>query len=230
MHLVGHLKSVLLDFHAAWVMWLLLTLSASSLVLILERTIAFRRLKVDVGKLSRALDAALRAGDYRGALELCRGSPAPEAAIVVAGLKMADLGPTSAEKAMQGALILERVRLERGLTFLGTLGNNAPFVGLLGTVIGVIEAFESLGQADPSGGGGLAPQSIMTGISEALVATAVGLFVAIPSVAAYNFFTRRIQESLANGEALSDLLLAHLSAEAPAVPTDRDEGATISAQ
>jgi biopolymer transport protein ExbB len=60
----------------------------------------------------------------------------------------------------------------------------------------------------------------MSGISEALVATAIGLFVAIPSVVAYNFFTRRIQESVANGEALSDLLLAHLSAEAPAVPVE----------
>lgn len=220
MHLVAHLKAVLLDFHAAWVMWLLLSLSALSLVVMVERALAFRALKIDVGALSRDLDAALRVGDYRAALDLTRLSPAPEAAVVAAGLKMADLGPASAEKAMQGALVLERVRLERGLTFLGTLGNNAPFIGLLGTVIGVIEAFESLGKVDPVGGGGLGQQSIMTGISEALVATAIGLFVAIPAVVAYNFFTRRIQESLANGEALSDLVLAHLSAEAPVSPPE----------
>jgi len=221
MHLVSHLKTVLLDVQAGWVMWILLALSAASLVVMLERALAFRRLKVDLGDLSRRLDAALRAGDYRAALELVRDSRSPEAAVVVAGLQMADLGPASAEKAMQGAMVIERVRLERGLTFLGTLGNNAPFIGLLGTVIGVIEAFESLGKPDPSGlPGGIAPQTIMTGISEALVATAVGLFVAIPSVVAYNFFTRRVQESMANGEALSDLLLAHLSAEAPALPAD----------
>ena len=221
MHLVAHLKEVLLDFHAAWIMWILIVLSAGSLVLILERVFAFRKLSIDVGAFSRELDALLRAGDYRGALKLATGLPAPEAAVVAAGLKMADLGPTSAEKAMQGAMVLERVRLERGLTFLGTLGNNAPFVGLLGTVIGVIEAFEALGKPDSSGGGtGLAPQAIMTGISEALVATAIGLFVAIPAVAAYNFFMRSIQETMANGEALSDLLLAHLCAEAPALPAE----------
>jgi biopolymer transport protein ExbB/TolQ len=220
MHLVSHLKTVLLDFQAGWVMWILLGLSAVSLVLMLERALAFRRLRVDLGDLSRRLDEALRAGDYRAALELVRSSRSPEAAVVVAGLKMADLGPASAEKAMQGAMVIERVRLERGLTFLGTLGNNAPFIGLLGTVIGVIEAFESLGKPDPSGAAaGISQQAIMTGISEALVATAVGLFVAIPSVVAYNFFTRRVQESMANGEALSDLLLAHLNAEAPALPS-----------
>jgi len=231
MHLVGHLKHVLLDLHAAWLMWILIGLSASSVFVVFERLLFFRRLKVDIAAMSRELDRLLRRGGYREAVELCRSSPAPEAAIVLAGLLHADLGPVSAEKAMNGAMALERVRLERGLTFLATLGNNAPFVGLLGTVIGVIEAFEALGKPDPTGGiAALGPQPIMTGISEALVATAVGLFVAIPAVAAYNFFNRRIQGIMARSEALSDLLLAHLSAEeiAPAAqravldqPSDR---------
>jgi biopolymer transport protein ExbB len=171
-------------------------------------------LKDDVRTLSIDLDRLLRAGNYRGALERMKASPAPEAAAVVAGLKHADLGPTSAEKAMHGALALERMRLERGLAFLGTLGNNAPFVGLLGTVIGVIEAFEALGKPDASGGA-LAPAGIMSGIAEALVATAVGLFVAIPAVAAFNYFQRKITSILANTEALTNVLLAHLSAEDP---------------
>src|SRR5208283_4247536 len=118
-------------------------------------------------------------------------------------------------KAIGGALALERTRMERGLAFLGTLGNNAPFVGLLGTVIGIIEAFEVLGRTEGAGatGGALAPQAIMGSISEALVATAVGLAVAIPAVAAFNYFQRRIQSTLANTEALSKVLLAHLNAE-----------------
>jgi biopolymer transport protein ExbB len=214
MHLIGHLKYVLLDLHAAWLMWILIALSASSIIVMIERALFFRGLRMDVAAMSRDLDRLLRQGDYRGAVELCRASRAPEAAIVLAGLLHADLGPVSAEKAMDGALALERVRLERGLTFLATLGNNAPFVGLLGTVIGVIEAFESLGRPDPTGGvAALGPQPIMTGISEALVATAVGLFVAIPAVAAYNFFNRRIQGIMASSDALSNLLLAHLSAD-----------------
>jgi biopolymer transport protein ExbB len=214
MHLVGHLKYVLLDLHAAWLMWTLVGLSAASVYLIIERGLFFRHLKVDVAAMSQQLDRLLRRNSYREAVELCRASPAPEAAIVLAGLMHADMGPVSAEKAMNGAMALERIRLERGLTFLATLGNNAPFVGLLGTVIGVIEAFEALGRPDPTGGAAaLGPQPIMTGISEALVATAVGLFVAIPAVAAYNFFNRRIQGIMASSEALSDLLLSHLSAE-----------------
>jgi biopolymer transport protein ExbB len=216
MHLVGHLKYVLLDLHAAWLMWILIGLSAASVYVMFERALFFRGLKVDVAEMSRRVDSLLRKGNYRDAVELCRSSRAPEAAILLAGLLHADLGPASAEKAMDGAMALERVRLERGMTFLATLGNNAPFVGLLGTVIGVIEAFETLGKPDPTGGiGALGPQPIMTGISEALVATAVGLFVAIPAVAAYNLFNRRIQGIMASSEALSDVLLAHLSAEEP---------------
>jgi biopolymer transport protein ExbB len=219
MHLVGHLKHVLLDLQASWLMWILVALSAASLIVIVERALFFRSLKEDIRQLSRDLDRLLRGGRYRDALELMQKSPSPEAAVVVAGLKHADLGPTSVEKAMAGATALERMRLERGLTFLGTLGNNAPFVGLLGTVIGVIEAFEALGKPGTSGTTtGLAPENLMAGISEALVATAIGLFVAIPAVAAYNFFQRRIQATVANTEALTNVLLAHLSADEPVPP------------
>ena len=146
MNLVTHLKAVLLDLHASWVMWLLLALSVVSLLLIAERALFFRGLRDDIRALADDLDALLRAGQYREALARLAASPAPEAAAVVAGLKHADLGPASAEKAMQGAVALQRMRLDRGLAFLGTLGNNAPFVGLLGTVIGVIEAFDVLSQ------------------------------------------------------------------------------------
>jgi biopolymer transport protein ExbB len=122
---------------------------------------------------------------------------------------------------MVGAAALQRVRLERGLAVLGTVGNNAPFLGLLGTVIGVIEAFEILGRPQAAttaaAASGLAPQAIMSSIAEALIATAVGLFVAIPAVAAYNYFQRRIQGIGANTEALSNVLLAHLNAEGPAL-------------
>lgn len=213
MHLVEHLKHLLLDLHAAWVMWLLIALSVISLLLICERALFFASVRDDIGRLAEELDALLRQGRYPDALRRLAESPAPEAAAVVAGLRHADLGPASAEKAMAGAVALQRMRLDRGLAFLGTLGNNAPFVGLLGTIIGVIEAFDVLGQSGPSADAGTG--AIMGGIAEALVATAVGLFVAIPAVAAFNFFQRRIQSTLANTEALSNVLLAHLSAEEP---------------
>ena len=118
---------------------------------------------------------------------------------------------------MQSAVALERRKLERGLAFLGTLGNNAPFVGLFGTVVGVIHAFEELGHAAPGHGasaaGQVASQAVMASIAEALVATAIGLLVALPAVAAYNYFQRRVNGILAGSEVLSNLVLAYLSAE-----------------
>lgn len=218
--LIELLKHALLDLKAAWVMWILLGLSALNLIIIVERASFLRSVRDNIPKLAAELDALLRGGRVREALERMKASRSAEAAVVVAGLRHADLGPASAEKAMVGAAALERVRLERGLAVLGTVGNNAPFLGLLGTVIGVIEAFEILGQPTDVGAAvqaasALAPQAIMSSIAEALVATAVGLFVAIPAVAAFNYFQRRIQGVAANTEALTNVLLAHLAAEVP---------------
>jgi len=218
--LIELLKHALLDLKAAWVMWILLGLSALNLIIIVERAAFLRSVRDNIPKLAAELDTLLRGGRVREALERMKASRSAEAAVVVAGLRHADLGPASAEKAMVGAAALERVRLERGLAVLGTVGNNAPFLGLLGTVIGVIEAFEILGQptdasAAVQAASALAPQAIMSSIAEALVATAVGLFVAIPAVAAFNYFQRRIQGVAANTEALTNVLLSHLAAEVP---------------
>ena len=121
---------------------------------------------------------------------------------------------------MQGAQALQRMKLERRLAFLGTLGNNAPFIGLFGTVIGVVRAFEELGKqgttvAQTAGAG--APQ-VMAAIAEALVATAVGLAVAIPAVMMYNYYQRLSRSILANTEALSHVLLAHLVGNSVVLP------------
>jgi biopolymer transport protein ExbB len=221
MALMELLKHALLDLKASWVMWILLALSVVDLILIGERALFLFWVRDDIGKLSDALDKWLRAGKVREALEGLERSPSSEAAVALAGLRHADLGPVAAEKSMIGAAALQRVRLERGLAVLGTVGNNAPFLGLLGTVIGVIEAFEILGRPQAAttaaAASGLAPQAIMSSIAEALIATAVGLFVAIPAVAAYNYFQRRIQSIGANTEALTNVLLAHLNAEGPAL-------------
>src|SRR5262249_48808284 len=115
---------------------------------------------------------------------------------------------------------------ERWLAYLGTVGNNAPFIGLFGTVIGVIGAFEELGHGAPGHGVGsssaaaaqVASQAVMSSIAEALVAPAAGILVALPAVAAYNYFQRRIAFLLSGTEVLSNLVLAYLSAEKPASP------------
>ena len=101
----------------------------------------------------------------------------------------------------------ERLRYEKRIAFLGTLGNNAPFVGLFGTVLGIIRAFHDLAGNTMQG-----TQAVMSGIAEALVATGVGLLVALPAVATYNTFVRRVETSVAGSEATAHKILAHLKA------------------
>ncbi len=221
--MIERVKSAMVGAGAAWVLWLLLGLSVISLAIMLERAWLFWSLRDDIGNLMRELGRLLRTGDLEGARRRLETSPSAEAAVVVAGIVEADLGAEAAEEAMAGASALQRAKLERRLAYLGTLGNNAPFIGLLGTVIGIVGAFEELGkgntaQAMPGVTSAVAPQAVMTNIAEALVATAVGLVVAIPAVAAFNFFQRLVKTTVANTEALAHVLLAHLKARAEAAP------------
>ena len=216
--MIERVKSAMVGAGAGWVLWLMLFLSVISLAIMLERAWLFWSLRDDTATLMRDLGKLLRGGDLEGARKRLEQSPSAEAAVVVAGIVEADLGPAAAEEAMMGASALQRLKLEKRLAFLGTLGNNAPFIGLLGTVIGIVGAFEELGKANMSAVPGapgtvasqIAPAAVMTNIAEALVATAVGLLVAIPAVAAFNFFQRIVKTTLSNTDALSHVLLAHL--------------------
>jgi biopolymer transport protein ExbB/biopolymer transport protein TolQ len=108
-------------------------------------------------------------------------------------------GPEAVADAIESGMIRARMDLERGSTLLGTLGNNAPFIGLFGTVIGVIMAFHQLGASQTS----QSMNAVMGGIAEALVATGVGLFVAIPAVVAYNIIQKSISDIESNLTAIA---------------------------
>jgi biopolymer transport protein ExbB len=212
------------NFGATWVMWLLLGLSVVSVAVMLERAWFYLSLRDDLAELAAKFRDALRKSDFDKARKTLEGSPSAEAAVVLAGLDEADRGAKAAEEAMQGARALQKIRLERRLAFLGTLGNNAPFIGLLGTVIGVVEAFEALGKeaagaANASG----TPQEVMAAIAEALVATAVGLAVAIPAVVAFNYYQRHSRSIIANTEALSRVLMSHLVGDGAKRPAPKGE-------
>jgi biopolymer transport protein ExbB len=231
MNIVEWLQRIMVGFGAAWVMWLMLALSVVSVAIILERAWYFMSLHDDLGVLAKELRAALE-DSFEAAQRRMEASPSVEAQVVLAGLSMAERGPAAAEEAMTGALALSRMKLERRLAYLGTLGNNAPFIGLFGTVIGVVQAFAALGEAAKTPvaqatSQALAPQAVMSSIAEALVATAVGLAVAIPAVAANNFFLRLIKSTLANTEALSRILLAHLKSEPVEEPEPRSAPAPV---
>jgi biopolymer transport protein ExbB len=221
MDIVVWLEQIMIGFGAGWVMWLMLALSVVSVAIILERAWFFHSLRDDLTVLARefrtALDTSIEAARRR-----LERSPSAEAAVVTAGLSMVDRGTDAVEQAMTGAAALQRLKLERRLAYLATVGNNAPFIGLFGTVIGIIGAFKALGEQAKvpmaeAATAALAPQAVMSAISEALVATAVGIAIAIPAVAANNYFQRQSKSILANTEALSSVLLAYMLAEPAAL-------------
>jgi biopolymer transport protein ExbB len=177
-------RILMLTLHGAgWVLWLLLGLSVLSLAVMLERLWYFATHQLQVEQL---------AADVRA---LLRGAPGDDSAGTLAG-------------ALARAKAREKLRLERNLAFLGTLGANAPFIGLFGTVLGVIKAFHDLAATQTGG-----PSVVMAGISEALVATAVGLVVAIPAVVAYNYLNRRVRARMHEVEWMAELALARLASE-----------------
>ncbi len=216
-NLVEHSKRLMTNFGAGWVMWLLIALSVVSVAIMLERAWFYYTLREDLPALAKSFSDHLRRGELAEAKRVIEDSPSAEAAVVMAGLLEVDRGSKAAEEAMAGAAALQRLKLEKRLAYLGTVGNNAPFIGLFGTVIGVVQAFDELSKAARSGtqsaAAALPQASIMASISEALVATAIGLLVAIPAVMAYNAFQRLAKSKLANTEALSKILLSHLAAK-----------------
>ncbi len=214
--LVERLERVALLFGSNWVMYLLIGLSVWSIGIVLERILYFRANRDDIDKLGRGLLARLRADDRRGADELLAKSKSIEARIVRAVLAWLDGGPDAVQEAIHAELRRHKGELERGMTVMGTLGNNAPFVGLLGTVLGVIAAFHQLGQTQNKAAMG----NVMVGIAEALIATGVGLVVALPAVVAYNVMARRAAEVENNVMILAGQLLAFLKAKAH-TPSDR---------
>lgn len=228
MDTVEAIKHFFLDTGASWVLWLLFGLSIANLAIALERWLFYQRAESRLRPLAEALHARLSVEDTQGAIEKLQAYDTVAARVAVAGLRLAARGTASAEKAMHSRLALERDELERRLPFLGTLGNNAPFIGLFGTVIGVIQAFEELGHGAAGHGdaasaaGQVASAAVMSAIAEALVATAIGIAVAVPAVAAFNYLHRRITSILAGSEVLSNLVIAYLSGQLPPTPPAAD--------
>jgi biopolymer transport protein ExbB len=186
-----------------WILWVLVVASVIALAIVLERAVLLWSSRDNLTRLRREIRALLAARDVPGARRRLDSSPSFEAAIARAGLD-AD-GPASAEERIRGEREVARLRLEQNLGFLGTLGSNAPFIGLLGTVIGIVRAFHRLGESS-----GQVSAGLMTEIGEALVATAIGILVALPAIAFFNFFHRTIKARLGQSDALGHEVLAYL--------------------
>lgn len=190
---------------AEWVMWVLVGLSLISGLIMVERALFYAKRAVPVDDLRIKLADAFEAKDFKKAADLLKNNDSMEARVVLFGMRQYERGAEAVEDLMSGALATEKNRYERGLAVLGTIGNNAPFIGLFGTVLGIIGAFANLADGSDE-----AARLVMAAISEALVATGVGLMVAIPAVIAFNVFRSRMKKSVAQTDLLGRTLLSFL--------------------
>ncbi|MFL5380865.1 MAG: MotA/TolQ/ExbB proton channel family protein [Myxococcales bacterium] len=189
---------------AGWVLWLLVGLSVVSVTVIVERGVYFWRRRMS-HRFPRLL-ALAQAGDLADAGDIAEGDSMEAEVARVAAVRSRNHEQVA--EAISSVIEKRRLSYEQGLFILGTLGNNAPFVGLFGTVLGIIRAFADLATSSKAGA-----QTVMAGISEALVATAVGLFVAIPAVLAFNVFQRLLKRVVGRSNALAHAIAAGLHAE-----------------
>ncbi|MBX3271343.1 MAG: MotA/TolQ/ExbB proton channel family protein [Sandaracinaceae bacterium] len=189
---------------STWVLWLLFALSIASIAAMVERWVFFRRNGEGGEALRASLTRALATGDEEKIDQALQANRSVEARALREAWRWRAGGPEALADALESELGGARKQLERSMTLLGTLGNNAPFIGLFGTVLGVIEAFHHL--AD--GAGEAAMGNVMSGIAEALVATGVGIFVAIPAVVAFNVAQKKIDDIEGSAQSLSKLLSA----------------------
>ncbi|QDG54511.1 MotA/TolQ/ExbB proton channel family protein [Persicimonas caeni] len=208
------LTEILLDaalIGAEWVLWLLVILSLLSVLAMIERAMFYGKRAIDIQALRGKLEQHFSKAEFEKAAKMLEEyAETMEARVVLFGIRDWERGAAAVEDRMTGALSTEKNRYEKYLAFLGTVGNNAPFIGLFGTVLGIIGAFENLAEGSQE-----AAQMVMAAIGEALVATGVGLLVAIPAVIAFNAFKTRIKKSVAQTDLLGRTLLAYLRNEKP---------------
>jgi biopolymer transport protein ExbB len=177
---------------------ILIACSILAVAVILERLWHFRKIKMNPTQFMERIRYSIKDNKYEDAINFCGYSNTPLTNVIKVGLSNRDKMPDNISEMMESARMLERINLERFLGVLGTLGNSAPFIGLLGTVIGIIRAFKLLEVAGSAG-----PTAVMVGIAEALITTAMGLFVAIPCAVMFNYFMNRVKNFYAEMEVAS---------------------------
>lgn len=200
---------------AEWVLWLLIVLSIVSIGVMIDRFLWFRERDADTDRFNRELRGAFERGEVERILTKYKEDPAIPVQVALRGLAERDKGPNAVAEAMHGERARWRRAGDRHLIVLGTLGNNVPFVGLFGTVLGVMDAFVLLSSKTAT-----AEKDTLDAIAEALSATAVGLLVAIPAVVAFNYFSRRLKVALGGADECAHqvLSLVHAAAHSSGKP------------
>jgi len=170
-------------------MYILLFCSLLSIAILLERVFYYRKLsRTKRVQFMTKIRRALERGNIERAIDICRETYAPFANVIYSGLELHDRHGKDISNAMEREITVETTKLERFTGIVGTIGNTAVYIGLFGTVLGIIRAFHDIAAA---GAGGMS--IVIGGVAEALVCTAMGLLVAIPAVIAFNYFTKRVE-------------------------------------
>jgi biopolymer transport protein ExbB len=201
-----NLSGAFVDFAqlgANWVLWLLIVLSVISVGVMIDRALWLRNRDVDVERFALELRGAFERGELDRLIKKYMDDPAIAIQIGLRGIAVRDRGADAVAEVMQSERARWRRAADRNLIVLGTLGNNVPFVGLFGTVLGVINAFQHLAVKSAE-----AEKETLSIIAEALAATAIGLLVAIPAVIAFNFFSRKIRVIMGSADEVAHSLLS----------------------
>ncbi|HET9097674.1 MAG TPA: MotA/TolQ/ExbB proton channel family protein [Candidatus Baltobacteraceae bacterium] len=200
-----------------WDMWLLLLISVVGLAVVIERLVFFATQHGDTKGLLRAIGAKIAADDIDGAIKVCRSQRGMLPRILEFGLQRGEKNRADITDALSIALMEHLNALERNLGIIGTIAVIAPFVGLFGTVLGIIRAFQDIALK-----GNSTPAVVAAGVSEALVTTATGLIIAVIAVVFFNYFKTRIksynQEMIVAANQMAEMLHFH-NTGAP-IPTD----------
>jgi biopolymer transport protein ExbB len=200
-----------------WDMWLLLLISVVGLAVVIERLVFFATQHGDTKGLLRAIGGKIAADDIDGAIKVCRSQRGMLPRILEFGLQRGEKNRADITDALSIALMEHLNSLERNLGIIGTIAVIAPFVGLFGTVLGIIRAFSDIALK-----GNSTPAVVAAGVSEALVTTATGLIIAVIAVVFFNYFKTRIksynQEMIVAANQMAEMLHFH-NTGAP-IPTD----------
>src|SRR6202161_1925500 len=198
-------------------MWMLLILSIAAVAIVIERLLFFASQHSDSKGLLRSIGQRIAADDLDGAIKICHENKGMLPKILEFGLQRGEKNRADITDALSIALMENLNTLERNLGVIGTIAVIAPFVGLFGTVLGIIRAFQDIALK-----GNSTPAVVAAGVSEALVTTAAGLFVAVVSVIFFNYFKTRIkaynQEMIVAAKQLAEML--HFHNTRAALPTE----------
>jgi biopolymer transport protein ExbB len=218
---MGMEVNVLEVLRTSFTLWILIACSILALAVMTERLWYFWRIKIDANWFAHQVKQLIQARKDEEVAALCEKYPVPIANLFKSILSSGGQDKEAMEELAMKVQLEEKMRAERYLGILGTLGSMTPFIGLFGTVVGIIRAFHQLSVGNAAGGASV----VAAGISEALVATAAGLLVAIPCIVLFNYFSGQVRRVVGELEIATRDFIVFISHQIKIQPAEDLSGA-----